>query len=181
MRDCRDCGSARTEGYLHEARPLRHHRQVSLQESPCSIPETTFLKPYFLTETKSTIGEKLNGLLRGRVRKWSSYIVSESDLMAWRVGGPCTFLPSEVTRNERSFEKERQRTSRQREWTAKHPFPCRGRGVAGEWDQLPRVSIEEHGGGCFLPTHKVPHAYPDPRWCHLRSFKSRESLVLLDS
>jgi len=101
-------------------------------------------------------GKKLNGLLLGRVRKWGFYIVLESDLMGWRVGGPSTFLPSEVTGNERSFEKERQRTPRQREWTAKHPLPCRGRGVAGEWDQFPRVSIEQHGGGCFLPTLKTP-------------------------
>ena len=63
-------------------------------------------------------GKKLNGLLLGRVRKWGFYIVLESDLMGWRVGGPSTFLPSEATRNERSFEKERQRTPRQREWTA---------------------------------------------------------------
>ena len=101
-------------------------------------------------------GKKLNGLLRGRVRKWGFYIVLESDLMGWRVGGPSTFIPSEATRNERSFEKEWQRTPRQREWTAKHPLPCRGRGVAGEWDQFPRVSIEQHGGGCFLPTLKIP-------------------------
>ena len=106
---------------------------------------------------KSTAeGEKLTGLLRGRVRKWGFYIVLESDLMGGRVGGPGTFLPSEAPRSERSFEKERQRTPRQREWTAKHPLPFRGRGVAGEWDQFPRVSIEQHGGGCFLPSLKVP-------------------------
>jgi hypothetical protein len=78
--------------------------------------------------------------------------------MGWRVGGPSTFLPSEVTRNERSFEKERQRAPRQCEWTAKHPLPCRGRGIDGEWDQLPRVSIEQHGGGCFFPSLKIPQS-----------------------
>jgi hypothetical protein len=41
---------------------------------------------------------------------------------------------SEATWNERSFEEESQRTPRQREWTAKHPLPYRGGGVAGEWD-----------------------------------------------
>jgi hypothetical protein len=116
-----------------------------------------------VAEGAAAEGKKLNGLLRGLVRKWGFYIVLESDLMGWRVGGPGTFLPSEATRNERSFEKERQRTPRQREWTAKHPLPCRRRGVDGEWDQLPRVSIEQHGGGCFLPTLKIPQSSP-----HLR-------------
>jgi len=101
-------------------------------------------------------GKKLNGLLLGRVRKWGFCIVLESDLMGWRVGGSSTFLPSEATGNERSFEKERQRTPRQREWTAKHPLSSRGRDVAGEWDQFPRISIEQHRGGCFLPTLKTP-------------------------
>jgi hypothetical protein len=95
-----------------------------------------------MAERAAAERKKLNGLLRGRVREWGSDSVLESDLMAWRVGRPCTLPPSEVTRNERSFEEERQRTLRQREGTAKHPLPCRGRGVAGEWDQLPRVSIE---------------------------------------
>jgi len=134
-----------------------------------------------VAEGAAAEGKKLNGLLRGRVRKWGFYIVLESDLMGWRVGGPCTFLPSEATRNERSFEKERQRTPRQREWTAKHPLPCRGLGVAGEWDQLPRVRIEQHGGGCFLPTLKIPQSSPHPRQRHLQSFKSRERLISLDS
>src|SRR5574341_2370424 len=98
---------------------------------------------------------QLNGRLRGRVREWGSYIVLESDLMAWRVGGPCTVPHSEATRNERSFEVERQRTLRQCEWTAKHPLPCREHGVAGEWDQLPCVSIEQHGSGGFLPSQKI--------------------------
>src|SRR5262245_58291081 len=89
----------------------------------------------------------LNGPRRGRVRMWSFYIVLESHMMGCRVGGPSTFPPIEAVRNERSFEKDRQRTPRQREWTAKHPLPCRGRGVAREWDQFPRVSIEQHGGG----------------------------------
>src|SRR5215472_16175986 len=31
--DCRDCESARTEGPLHEARPLRHHHRIPQQES----------------------------------------------------------------------------------------------------------------------------------------------------
>jgi hypothetical protein len=114
-------------------------------------------------ERDAAEGKKLNGLLRGRVRKWDFYIVLESDLMGWRVGGPGTFLPRGAIRNERSFEKERQRTPRQREWTAKHPLPYRRRGVDGEWDQLPRVSIEQHGGGCFLPTLKIPQSSP-----HLR-------------
>ena len=52
-------------------------------------------------------GKGLNGLLRGWARPWDFYIVLEADLMGWRVGSPCTFLPSEATRNERSFEKER--------------------------------------------------------------------------
>ena len=116
-----------------------------------------------VAERAAVKGKKLNGLLRGLVRKWGFYIVLESDLMGWRVGGPGTFLPSEATRNERSFEKERQRTPRQREWTAKHPFPCRGRGVAGEWDHLTRVSIQQHRYGCFLPTLKIPQSSP-----HLR-------------
>jgi hypothetical protein len=83
--------------------------------------------------------------------------------MAWRVGGPWTFPHSEATRIEWSFEEEGQRTLRQREWTAKHPLPRRGGGVAGEWDQLPRVSIEQHGGGCFLPSQKIPQSSPHPR------------------
>jgi len=116
-----------------------------------------------VAERAAAEGTKLNGLLRGRVRKWGFYIVLESDLMGWRVGGPCTFPPSEATRNERSFEKERQRTPRQREWTAKHPLPCRGRDAAGEWDQFPRVSIEQHRGGCFLPSLKIPQSSPRPR------------------
>src|SRR5574341_464536 len=106
---------------------------------------------------------QLNGRLWGRVREWGCYIVLESDLMAWRIGGPCTVPHSEATRNERSFEVERQRTLRQREWTAKPPLPCRGRGVAGEWDQLPRVSVEQHGGGGFLPSHIIPPSLPHPR------------------
>ena len=114
-------------------------------------------------EAGAAKGKGLNGLLRGRVWKWSFYVVLESDCIGWRVGNPCTFLPSETTRNERSFEKERQRAARQREWTAKHPLPRRWRGVDGEWDQLPRVSIEQHGGGCFLPTHKIPQSLPHPR------------------
>ena len=57
-------------------------------------------------------GKKLNGLLRGRVRELGSYIVLECDLMAWRVGGFCAFPSSEATRNERSFEEERQRALR---------------------------------------------------------------------
>jgi len=97
------------------------------------------------------------------------------------VGGPCAFLPSEATRNERSFEKERQCTPRQREWTAQHPLPYRGRGVAGEGDQLPRVSIEQHGGGCFLPTLKIPESSPHLRERHLQSFKRRERLFSRDS
>jgi len=116
-----------------------------------------------VAERAAAEGKKLNRLLRGRVKKWGSYIVLGSDLMGWRVGGQCTFPPSEATRNERSFEKERQRTPRQREWTAKHPLSCRGRGVAGEWDQFPRVSIEQHGGGCFLPSLKIPQSSPHPR------------------
>jgi hypothetical protein len=60
-----------------------------------------------VAERAAAKGKKLNGLLRGLVRKWGFYIVLESDLIGWRVGGPCTFLPSETTRNERSFEKER--------------------------------------------------------------------------
>jgi hypothetical protein len=116
-----------------------------------------------MAERTAAEGEKLTGLLRGRVSKWGFYIVLESDLMGGRVGGPGTFLVSEAPRSERSFEKERQRTPRQREWTAKHPLPCRGRGVAGEWDDFPRVSIEQHGGGCFLPTLKIPQSSP-----HLR-------------
>jgi len=108
-------------------------------------------------------GKGLNRLLRGRVWKWSFYVGVESDFIGWRVGDPCTFLPSETTRNERSFEKERQRAAGQREWTAKHPLPRRWRGVDGEWDQLPRVSIEQHGGCGFLPTHKIPQSSPHPR------------------
>ena len=84
-------------------------------------------------------------------------------MMGWRVGGPCTFQPSEATRNERSFEKERQRTPGQRNWTAKHPLPGRERGEAGEGDQFPRVSIEQHGGGGFLPSLKIPQSLPHPR------------------
>ena len=33
----------------------------------------------------------------------------------------------------------------------------------GEWDQLPRVSIQQHGGGCFLSTHNIPQSSPNPR------------------
>ena len=51
--------------------------------------------------------KELNGPLLGRVREWDSYNVPESDLMAWRVGRPCTFPHSEAPRNERSFEEER--------------------------------------------------------------------------
>ena len=60
-----------------------------------------------MAERTAAEGEKLTGLLRGRVSKWGFYIVLESDLMGWRIGDPCAFLPSEATRNERSFEKER--------------------------------------------------------------------------
>ena len=134
-----------------------------------------------VAEAGAAKGKRLNGLLGRRVWDWGIYVLLESDLMSRRVGGLYTFLPSEATRNEWGFEEERQRTPRQGEWTAKHPFPCRGRGVDGEWDQLPRVSIEEHGGGCLLPTYKVPQAYPNPKWRHLRSFKSRERLVSLNS
>ena len=116
-----------------------------------------------VAERAAAEGKKLSGLLRERVRKWGFYIVLRSDLMGWQVGGPCTFLSSEATRNERSFEKERQRTPGQRERTAKHPLPCWGRGVDGEWDQLSRVSIEQHGDGCFLPTLKIPQSLPHPR------------------
>ena len=101
--------------------------------------------------------------------------------MGWQVRGLSAFLPSEAIRNERSFEKERQRTPRQREWTAKHPLPCRGRGVAGEWDQFSRVSIEQHGGGCFFPSLKIPQSLPNPRKRHLQTFKSCERLISLDS
>ena len=60
-----------------------------------------------MAERAAAEEKKLHGLLRGRVRKLDIYIVLEADLMGWRVGSPCTFLPSEATRNERSFEKER--------------------------------------------------------------------------
>ena len=108
--------------------------------------------------------KRLNGLLRGLVWKWSFYVVLEAEFIGWRIGDLCTFLSSETTRNERSFEIERQRTPRQREWTAKHPLPCGERGsVDGEREQLPCVSIEQHGGGCFLPPPKIPQAEPYPR------------------
>lgn len=126
-----------------------------LRERVPSSPDAHRYEPRGNGGSAAAEGEKLNGLLL-RVRKWGFYIVLESDLMGWQVRGPSTFLPSEATRNERSFEKERQRTPRQREWTAKHPLPCRGRGGAGEWDQFTRVSIEQHGGSCFLPTLKIP-------------------------
>ena len=84
-----------------------------------------------MAEAGAAKGKGLNGLLRGRVWKWSFYVVLESDFIGWRVGDPCTFLPSETTRNERSFEKERQRAAGQREWAAKHPLPRRWRGVEG--------------------------------------------------
>jgi hypothetical protein len=51
----RHCGSARTEGPLHEARPLRHHHRVSPKNPRASIPETAFPEPYWLTETENTI------------------------------------------------------------------------------------------------------------------------------
>ena len=114
-------------------------------------------------ERAAVEGKELTGLLRGRVREWGSYFMLESDLMAWQVGRPCTFPHSDVTRNERNFEEERQRTLRQRERTAKHPLPIRGRGVAGEWDYLPRASIEQHGGSGFLPSLKIPQSSPHPR------------------
>jgi hypothetical protein len=72
-----------------------------------------------VAEGAAAEGEKLDGLLRGRVRQWGLDIVLESYLMAWRVGRPCTFPHSEATGNEPKFEEERQRTLRQREWTAK--------------------------------------------------------------
>jgi hypothetical protein len=123
-------------------------------------------------EGNAAEGKKLNGLLRARVRELGSYIVLESDLVAWRVGGFCAFPSSEAARNERSFEEERQRTLRKREWTTKPPLPCRERGVAGEGDQLPRVSVAQHGGGGFLPSQKTPHSSPHPNQRHLHSFKT---------
>lgn len=140
--------------------PKRDLRLVG--KSPSSWPNAAGAT-VGVAEGATAEGKKLNGMLRGRGRKWGFYIMLESDLMGWRVGGPCTFLPGEATRNERSFEKERQRTPRQRERTAKHPLPCLRRGVAGEWDQFPRVRIEQHGGGCFLPSLKVPQSSPHPR------------------
>jgi hypothetical protein len=73
-------------------------------------------------EANAVQGKKLDGRLRGWRSELGSYIMVESDLMVWEVGGLCTFPPSEVTRNERSFKEERHRTSRQREWTTKHPL-----------------------------------------------------------
>jgi len=117
-----------------------------------------------VAETGAAKGNRLDGLQWGRVRGWGFYVLLEPGLIWWRVEGPRIFLASEATRNEWGFEEESQRTPRQREWTAEHPLPCRERGgVDGEWDQLPRVSIEQHGGGCFLPTPKIPQAYPHPR------------------
>ena len=126
-------------------------------------------------------GKKLNGLLRGWVRELGSDIVLESDLMAWRVGGFCAFPSSEATRKERSFEEERQRTLREREWTTKPPLPCRERGVAGKGDQLPRVSVTQHGGGGFLPSQKTPQSSPHLNYRHLHSFKSLETSISLFS
>ena len=110
--------------------------------------------------TNAAKGKELHGLLVG---KWGFYIVLESNLIGRRVRGHSTVLPSEATRNQRSFEKERQRTARQREWTAKHPLPCQGRSVDGEWDQFPGVSIEQHGGGRLLPEQKIPQSSPHSR------------------
>jgi hypothetical protein len=115
------------------------------------------------------------------VRKWGSDLLPQLDLMLWLIGVPCTFPHSEVMRDEWSFEEEGQRTPGQREWTAKHPLPCRKRGVAGEWDQLTRVGIEQHGGGGFLPSQEIPHSSPHPSQRHLRSFKSLETLISLYS
>lgn len=92
--------------------------------------------------------KKLDGLL---VRERGFHSVLESALMGRRVRGHDTSLPDEATRNQRSFEKEWQRTPGQREWAAKPPLPCQGRSIDGEWDQFPRVSIEQHGGSCSLP------------------------------
>lgn len=86
----------------------------------------------------------------------------KSDLVAWRVGRSHTFPYSEATRNEWDFEEERHRTSRQRKGTTKPPLTLRERGVAGEWEQLSCVSIEQHGGGGFLPSQKIPQSSPHP-------------------
>ncbi len=80
-----------------------------------------------------------------------------------RIIRSCTPALCEATRNERSFEEESRRTARKREWTAKHPLPCWRDSVAGEGDQFTCVSIEQHGGGGFLPSPKIPHPLPHPQ------------------
>ena len=85
---------------------------------------------------------KLTWLLRWWVGEWGGYFMLESDLMAQQAGCPCTFAHSDVIRNKRNFEEERQRTLWQRERTAKYPLPFRGRCVVGEGDYLSRAGIE---------------------------------------
>ena len=114
-----------------------------------------------------TEGNKLNGVLWRRVRKLGSHMVLQSDLMAYLAGDLCIVPPGGATRNERSFEEERHRTSRQREWTTNHPLATRERGIAGKWDQFPRISIEQHGSGGFLPSTVVPPSSPHPNQRHL--------------
>jgi hypothetical protein len=54
----------------------------------------------------SVKGKRLDGQLKGWGSELGSYVLLESDLMAW-VGGLCTFPPNEATGNERSFKEER--------------------------------------------------------------------------
>ena len=107
-------------------------------------------------------GKTLHGRVRGWGRKCGCDLMLGSDITAWQVRSLSTLPDGEATGHERSFEKERQRTPRQREWPAKHPLPSRGRRIAGEWDQLSRVCIEQHGGGGFLPSLKIPQSLPHP-------------------
>ena len=47
-----------------------------------------------VAERTAAEGEKLTGLLRGRVRKWGFYIVLESDLMGGGLEAPALFCPA---------------------------------------------------------------------------------------
>jgi hypothetical protein len=80
---------------------------LALSASRKYIDEDTADAAVGVEEKVTAKRKRLIGLLWGRVWKSGFYVVLESDLTGRRVGGPCTFLPRETTRNERSFEKER--------------------------------------------------------------------------
>jgi hypothetical protein len=67
--------------------------------------------------------------------------------MAYAVGRLCTFPFVGAPWDERRFQEEGHGTIRQGQRPAKHPLAGREHNVTGEWDQLSRISIEQHGGG----------------------------------